>query len=125
MVDTGTDSDEIETGSDGNLAAVENASGDHVPDVESDDGSDDGAGDGSDGESDDEPVTELEGTEQGEIGAGVDFDGDGESDVTLSGRGPLQTVVIFVLLLFVVDVAFNDAGVTTMLLEGLLQVAGM
>lgn len=125
MVDTGTDSDEIETGSDGNVAAVENASGDHLPNVESDDGSDGGASDGSDGESVDEPVTELEGTEQGEIGAGVDFDSDGETDITLSGRGPLQTVVIFVLVLFVVDVAFNDAGVTTMLLSGLLKLAGL
>lgn len=125
MVDTGTDSDEIETGSDGNIAAVENASGDHLPNVESDDGSDGGASDGSDGESDDGPATKLEATEQGEIDAGIDFDSDGETDITLSGRGPLQTVVIFVLVLFALDLVLNDGGVTRLLLKGLLQIAGL
>jgi hypothetical protein len=126
MPDTGTDSDGTdadgsETDPSGTLSAVEPTSEDGAPGDESDGGSSGGSKDGSSRGSDGESSAET----QGEIDAGIDLDDDGEPDITLSGRGPLQTVLIFVLVLFALDVVFNGGNVTTAILEALANTAGL
>lgn len=122
MPETGTDADETDTGEDtaGNPSEGTDgiADAETIDPVESDatvlqteDGSDGGDGD-SDAEVDASGVDE-----QGEIGAGFDIDDDGDQEITLTGRGPLQTVLVFLVVLFVVDVAFNGAAVTTTILD--------